>query len=114
MRAGTAVELPGLRIRKISRLDQSHTAADGQPRAWTVIDFETDDDLAADSLSRSLAGALAAEGGWYSDFTVGGDHVVIYADKVFRYRIGDGAARARAAAYGRSVGVPDHQLDWRD
>jgi hypothetical protein len=31
---------------------------------------------------------------------------------VFRYRSGDGGGRAEAAAYGRSVGVPEAQLDW--
>jgi hypothetical protein len=30
----------------------------------------------------------------------------------FRYRRGDETARAGVAAYGRSVGVPDSQLDW--
>jgi hypothetical protein len=40
--------------------------------------------------------------------------VVVFAGKIFRFPRGDEAGRAEAAAYGRSVGVPDHQLDWRD
>jgi hypothetical protein len=32
--------------------------------------------------------------------------------RVFRYPRGDSAGRAQAAAYGRSVGVPENQLDW--
>ena len=31
---------------------------------------------------------------------------------VFRYPRGDRAARAQAEEYGRSVGVPEAQLDW--
>jgi hypothetical protein len=45
---------------------------------------------------------------------VGDDHVVVYADRIFRYRRGDRHGRDEAVAYGRTVGVPDHQLDWRD
>jgi hypothetical protein len=52
--------------------------------------------------------------GWYAEFTVGEDHVVAFAGKTFRYRRGDTAARAEAVAYGRSVGTPEHQLDWGD
>jgi hypothetical protein len=33
---------------------------------------------------------------------------------VFRYRRGDEAGRAEAVAYGRSVGTPEHQLDWEE
>jgi hypothetical protein len=58
--------------------------------------------------------SLAAERGWYAGFRVGDEHVVVCADKVFRYIRGDSAGRAAAVAYGRTVGVLDHQLDWSD
>ena len=61
-----------------------------------------------------LAGALLTEDGWYADFTVGADHVIVFANRIFRYRRGDCDARREAEAYGRSVGVPDKQLDWND
>jgi hypothetical protein len=83
----------------------------GQPRAWTFLDFEAADD-AADALAQSLARCLLAEGGWYADFTVGNDHVVVFANRIFRYRRGDLAGRAEVVEYGRTVGVPEHQLDW--
>lgn len=78
-----------------------------------MIDFEADD-RDAESLADALAACLADEGGWYADFGVGEDHVVVFAGKVFRYRRGDRAARAEAEAHARSVGVPEHQLDWKD
>ena len=56
----------------------------------------------------------AADGGWYADFTSSDHHVVVFAGRVFRYRRGDAAAQAEARAYGRSLGVPDHQLDWSE
>ncbi len=68
----------------------------------------------ADELSRSLAQSLLAEGGWYAGFRAGLDHVVVFAGRIFRYRRGDHAGRAEAVAYGKTVGVPGHQLDWPD
>jgi hypothetical protein len=38
----------------------------------------------------------------------------VFAGKIFRYRRGDQTGRAAAVEYGRTVGVPDHQLDWTD
>lgn len=62
--------------------------------------------------AEALAGALEPGNGWYADFVVGDERVVVFAAKVFRYRRGDAAGRAEAVAYGRSVGTPEQQLDW--
>jgi NADPH-dependent ferric siderophore reductase len=76
--------------------------------------WETDDDSAAGPIADALAAALEPANGWYADFTVGDEHVVVFARKVFRYRRGDEAGRAEAVAYGRSAGTPEHQLDWEE
>ena len=65
-------------------------------------------------MARALSETLLADGGWYADFRVGTDRVIVFADQIFRYRAGDQAARAAAVAYGESAGVPEHQLDWAD
>jgi hypothetical protein len=83
----------------------------GQPRVWTLIEFEIADDDAA-LLARALEGALEGEGGWYCDFRSDDETFVVFADRTFRYPRGDQAGRAEATAYGRSVGVPENQLDW--
>jgi hypothetical protein len=100
---------PGARIRRIYRLDQAAAAGKGQPRVWTVIDFEADD---ADAVARALSESLSPEGGWYADFRDGTDRVIVYAGAIFRYSPDDAETRAAAIAHGRSVGVPEHQLDW--
>jgi hypothetical protein len=51
-------------------------------------------------LAQALAAALEAEIGWWADFVVGGDHVAVFAGRVFRYCIGDTRARAEAVAWG--------------
>lgn len=68
LRVGAVFEPQHLRIRRTTRLDVSSGAVSGQPRIWTVIDFETDDHD-AHGLAEELVVCLAVEGGWYADFT---------------------------------------------
>jgi hypothetical protein len=128
LRVGADLEVADLRVVRIGRHDVSNSttpseggsdaagdsaggAAAGQPRIWTFLDFEAPDDRAND-LAEALAAALEAESGWWADFVVRGDHVVVFAGRVFRYRIGDTRGRAEAVAWGRASGTPEHQLDW--
>jgi hypothetical protein len=113
LRPGAVFEHRGLRLRKVSRFDASATATDAQPERWTFVEWEADADDAG-GIADALADALEPENGWYSDFTVGDERVVVFAGKVFRHRRGDTAGRAAAVAYGRSVGTPEHQLDWEE
>jgi hypothetical protein len=80
---------------------------------WTFLDFEAPDER-ADELAQALAAALDTVTGWWADFTVGDDHVVVFANRVFRYRIGDQQARNEAVTWGLAAGTPEHQLDWGD
>ena len=80
---------------------------------WTFSDFEASSEQ-ADDLADALAGVLMAADGWWADFVVDDDHVVVFASRVFRYRIGDLDGRNEAVAYGIEVGTPRHQLDWGD
>ena len=111
LRVGAEVRVEGLRLTLVSRQDVSASAVGAQPRTWTFVDFEAADEV-ADLLAAALAEALLTEGGWYADFWVDNDHVVVFAGAVFRYGPGDWAGRAQAVEHGRSVGVPAHQLDW--
>jgi hypothetical protein len=113
LRPGTDLRVAGLRLPRLSREDVSASVTPAQPPVWTIFEIEADDD-AADTLALLLSRSLLAEGGWYADFVVGGDHVVVYADQIFRYAVGDQAGRAEAEEYGRRVGVPDSQLDWHE
>lgn len=112
LRTGAVFQARGLRLRKVSRVEAGGVA-EGQPAVWTLVEWETDDgDVGA--LADALAGALSPQLGWYADFVAGPERVVVFAGKVFRYRRGDKAGRAEAVAYGRSVGTPEHQLDWAE
>jgi hypothetical protein len=113
LRVGAELIVPRLRVTRLSRVDVSASSLSTQPGVWTFVEFEAEDEQAV-PLAEALKGALLAEGGWYADFRVGDDHVVVFAGRVFRYRRGDVEARAEVVAYGSSVGVPAHQLDWAD
>ncbi|HUP84675.1 MAG TPA: hypothetical protein VM143_03305 [Acidimicrobiales bacterium] len=82
-----------------------------QPRRWTFVGFEMDDQLAS-TVADALADALAGEGGWYCNFSTAKEAWVVYRGRIFRYRIGDASGRAEAQAYGRSIGIPEPQLEW--
>ena len=110
LRVGAKLDDLALTVTTISRAELGDVSA-GQPRTWTFIEFEAPD-ADADRLVRALEGALARIGGWYCDFRNDAETFVVFADRSFRYPRGDRDGRAAAAEYGRSVGVPEAQLDW--
>jgi hypothetical protein len=69
------------------------------------------DERDAERVAAALSEVISVEGGWYTNFTLHGEVFVIFANRIFRCRIGDHVGRAEAAAHRRSVGVPDSQLD---
>jgi len=99
-----------LHVRKVSRRDAGDPKA-GQPLRWTFIEFEVEDE-ALDRLAEALSHSLDPVGGWYCDFHTNEFTFVVFSGRVFRYRRGTTEGRAEAEAYGRSVGVPEAQLDW--
>ena len=110
VRIGASVEGVPLKVTKVFRVDAGDERA-GQPRTWTFIEFEVPDGD-VERLADSLSGALDPGLGWYCDFRSADETFVVFAGRIFRYRRGDQAARARAEEHARSVGVPDSQIDW--
>jgi hypothetical protein len=99
-----------LQVRRVSRSDVGDVTV-GQPLTWTFIDFEIDDRGLTD-FSEALSRSIDPSGGWYCDFRTGEETFVVFAGRVFRYRRGDAESRSEVEAFGRSVGVPQAQLDW--
>ncbi len=111
LQVGALLEVAGLTLVRVQRRDVSESATPGQPSVWTFIDFAARDEL-ADQVADALARSLLVEGGWYASFTVGDEHIVVFASRVFRHRRGDRVRRAEIEQYAQEVGVPPHQLDW--
>ena len=113
LRIGAVLEVPGLMLTRVARRDVSGSTTTAQLSVWTFLEFEASDEV-ADQLADALARSLLADGGWYANFTVGDEHVVVFAGRIFRYRRGDQSRRAEAEEYARQVGVPAGQMDWGD
>jgi hypothetical protein len=99
-----------LHVRKVSRGDVGDMSA-GQPLTWTFIEFNVEDQVLTD-LAEALSRSLDPTGGWYCSLHTLEETFVVFAGRGFRYPSGDVQGRAEAEAYGRSVGVPEAQLDW--
>jgi hypothetical protein len=111
LRTGGELNIP-LHVEKIWRVETASATA-AQPPTWTLIQF-TAPDTEAERLAAALSDCLSATGGWYANVGTNAEEFVIFAGKVFRYPRGNPAGQAEAEAYGRSVGVPESQLDWGD
>ena len=78
---------------------------------WTMCQVSCPDDE-ADAFAAQLADALEP-GPWYADLAGASVRYVVFsAGRVFRYTPGDVAGREAARAHGRSLGIPEAQLDW--
>lgn len=109
LRDGTVLAGVPLVVRTITRHRPAGTSPE-QPARWTNIDFEVDD-ADVERLADTLAAALDRPG-WYVDCRSATETFVIFPGKVFRYPRGDATGHAEATAYGRTLEVPEHQLDW--
>lgn len=73
---------------------------------WHLYKVEIDgDDI------EGLAGQLRQEK-WYMHFWSGDDVAVVFPAKVFRLKYSDKSTWMDAVEYGRSIGIPDEQLDF--
>lgn len=111
LRAGTALAGHRMHILQLSRYEVTDPAQ-YQPRIWTLIEFEAAAS-AGEALAADLAESLLAPG-WYANWNSDTEATVVYPGKIFRYPRGDADGRRAAQEHGRSVGVPEPQLDWTD
>lgn len=110
LRVGAVLDGVTLTVKRIWREDAGDQAV-GQPERWTFIEFEAP--LAeAPRLVESLSETLESEGGWYCDLRSDLETYVVFSGRSFRYARGDESARHQVEEYARSVGVPEHELDW--
>ena len=91
-------------LRHFGLSDLAWVSADRGQRAASLL---------GDALASELADSLLSPG-WYANWNSDTEATVVFPGKVFRYPRGDQAGREEAKAHGRSVGVPEPQLDWTD
>ena len=49
---------------------------------------------------------------WYADFSNEDEMVIVFRNNIFRFKRDDKDSWAKAIEYGKSVGIPDEQLDF--
>jgi hypothetical protein len=64
----------------------------------------------ADDTAEKLSQVLHS--GWYCNIATQKHSYVVFPGNVFKYPRGEGRGRAKAQEYGRSLGLPEDQLDW--
>jgi len=84
-------------------------AVDWQPEVWTAIFVEGADEDIEDIAILVSASILDK---WYANLSDSTTEYVIFHKKIFFYAKRDSDAKQKARNYGKSIGVPEHQLDW--
>jgi len=105
MYKGTIIEncLRDTSILKELRVDRTWQNGD-----WVLHDVSID----AEKISR--VGEYLADGPWYVHFWEPGqdDVIVVFKDNTFRIKFSDKTTWAEAVRYGKSIGIPEEQLDF--
>ena len=68
----------------------------------------------ADQVARDISLELDESHGesWYADFRNNRYHYIVFPNRVFRISITSARQYAEARRYGRSLGIPEYQLDF--
>jgi len=84
-------------------------AVDWQPKVWTAIYIEgADEDI--EDIAVIISNSILDK--WYANLSDSKTEYVIFQNKIFSYAKGDGDTKQEARNYGKSIGVPEHQLSW--
>ena len=87
-------------------------AAEGQSSTWHLLSVEVESEKiveVTDAISKALK-----KGKWYVDFSSDTEKVVVFPERVFRYPRGNAERRQQAVQYGRSLAIPESQLEWKE
>ncbi len=91
---------------------QVPNAAAYQPPVWTALSFEAEASR-ADDLAEKMAAALKPRA-WYINASTDTHVFVIFPGRVFKYLKGDREQREAVKRFGRSLAIPESQLDWSE
>ncbi len=82
-------------------------------KTWKDEDWVLHDVLVKEAQLEELGKSLS-DGPWYMNFWIpdGDDMKVVYKNKIFDLKMSDKSTWVEAMEYGRSIGIPEEQLDF--
>jgi len=83
--------------------------ADYQPNIWNAVYYEGDE-KDYKTISKKLSKAMNSK--WYINMNTPTKEIVIFPEKIFEYEKGNKQKKEEAIKYGKSLGIPEKQLDW--
>lgn len=98
-----------LKISKTESWELGARAADFQPKTWTAIFIEGEEEK-IDVIAKKISKSILPK--WYANVSNNTTEYVIFHEKIFKHKKGNKKDAKEAISYGKSVGIPEHQLDW--
>ena len=86
----------------------------GKPKYWTVLHFSCAERDFPERISRVMISDPRKGGNWFVDFRAGNVKVIVFRDKVLKYRIGDQAEKEYVCDECRKLGILDGQMNWEE
>ena len=77
-----------------------------QPKYWTAISFNVN----SEEFTNELSKALKEE--WYVDLGNNIEKIIVFKNKVIKYKLGDLTGKQQAIDHCKKIGVPESQMDW--
>ncbi len=107
--ANTIITELDLKVVRTEKWNVGERAAEFQPKIWHAIFVEGKDEK-IDQIASKVSQIILPR--WYANISNATTEYIIFQGKIFKHIKGDRTDAAEAIEYGRSVGIPEHQLDW--
>jgi transcriptional regulator with XRE-family HTH domain len=86
---------------------------DGTPKYWTALYFTSKKQDFPEILSKVV---LSNEevGNWFVDMKSGDTKIIVFKNKIFKYKIGNVEEKEQVCKECRKLGIPDNQMNWKE
>jgi hypothetical protein len=98
-----------IKVSRIEKWELGERAADFQPNIWTAIFIEGAEEK-IEQVANKISKVILTE--WYANISDDSTEFVVFHNKIFKHKKGNKEDAKEAIEYGKSIGIPAHQLDW--